>query len=101
MKRQRRALVTGAANGLGKSLVMQLSAKGYEVVAADRDEEGLLRLHHDISGSLIVEQMDFVSRHDLAENCERLVRRGPYDLVFLAAGISATGKFEKIPKRDP
>ena len=97
MKRKRRALVTGAANGLGKSLVLQLLAKGYEVVAIDKDEHGLLRLHHDVSGSVIVRQMDFAERNGLVANCEKIVSHGPYDMVFLAAGISATGRFEKIP----
>lgn len=94
---RKRALVTGAANGLGKSLTLHLAANGYEVVAVDIDEDGLFRLHHDSLDRIIGVNVDFGERNNLTENTNRILARGPFDMAFLAAGISATGRFDKIP----
>ncbi len=94
---RKRALVTGAANGLGKSLTLHLSKIGYEVVAVDFDEPGLFRLHHDSLDTIIGIPADLGDRKQLNENTMRILARGPFDIAFMVAGISATGRFEKIP----
>ena len=93
----KRALVTGASNGLGKSIALQLTEAGYEVVAVDSDERGLLRLHHDSLDSIIGFKLDLADIDELQAGMRRLVAEGPYERVFLVAGISATGRFENIP----
>lgn len=46
----RRALVTGAASGIGRLVSLQLAAAGAEVVAVDRDGDGLARLAGEVEG---------------------------------------------------
>jgi 3-hydroxybutyrate dehydrogenase len=45
----RRALVTGAASGIGAALVRRLAADGAQVLAVDRDETGLEKLARDVA----------------------------------------------------
>ena len=45
------AVVTGAANGIGRALVTELYAEGMSVVAVDLDEEGLMSLASDLPNS--------------------------------------------------
>ena len=45
----RRALVTGAASGIGAALVRRLAADGARVLAVDRDETGLEKLTRDVA----------------------------------------------------
>lgn len=65
------ALVTGAAAGMGKEYVKSLSAKGYGIIAADIDSEGLERLKTEINAKdIIAIAMDLAS----ADGAERLIR---------------------------
>ncbi|MCY6382263.1 SDR family NAD(P)-dependent oxidoreductase [Hoeflea prorocentri] len=85
-----KALVTGAAAGLGLALTQALLARGAQVVAIDRETmdqaEGLVPLTCDLSDRAAVDGL-----------LPRIVAEGPFDLVVHNAGISATGKFEEIP----
>ncbi len=89
-----KALVTGAASGLGKSLTMKLAAAGFDVVTLDRDRKGLEQIKCD---AIHVLNCDLADTGGLVGRLDELVSLGPFDRVILNAGISATGKFEKIP----
>ncbi|MEM6461132.1 MAG: SDR family NAD(P)-dependent oxidoreductase [Pseudomonadota bacterium] len=86
-----KALVTGAASGLGKALVERLATDGFEIVAVDRDpvEEGdkVTALTADLADRAAVDRL-------LTE----LKALGPFDHVIHNAGVSATGPFETIPE---
>lgn len=86
----RRALVTGGSAGLGAAAVSWLQANGFEVVVLDRDRPW--------AGKIPVEYVrcDLTSRTQLDDAMPELISAGPYDLVFLNAGINATGKFEDL-----
>ncbi len=85
-----RAVVTGAASGLGHALTNQLIARGIDVVAIDRvaiqPREHLTAYTADLSDRSAVDML-------IAE----LIELGPLDYIFHNAGISATGNFETIP----
>jgi len=91
-----RALVTGAANGLGRCLTDALLRQGYHVVAVDRDVKPFDNMPPDSRNSCTVRFADLAridSLHDLLASLEGM----KFNLVVLNAGISATGNFEDIP----
>lgn len=94
-----RALVTGAAAGLGRALTDQLLNAGYEVVAVDLDGDTLDQLALQSRGALIACPADLGRADSLTRLIERLTKKGEkaFDLVILNAGISAAGRFEDIP----
>ena len=89
----KRALVTGGNAGLGLAAVNWLRANGYDVVVLDRDPAW--------SGKTQVSYIrcDLASRSALDTVMPDLIAVSPYDLIFLNAGINATGRFEHIDAR--
>ena len=86
-----RALVTGAASGLGFALAERLRKDGYEVIAIDRNPIGegpdVTALTADLSDRAAVDRL-----------VDELNAMGTFDFVIHNAGISATGRFEDIPE---
>lgn len=86
-----RVLITGAASGLGAALAAQCSASG-SVCALD-----LSPLPAPVTRQeWIVHDMADPDPAIWAQLGKRLAQQGPFDLVILNAGISATGRFEGI-----
>jgi len=93
-----KALVTGAAHGLGRAITDELLRQGYEVIAVDRDAEPLNDLAMTHREACTPRHIDL----GLADSVKLLLthlKGQKFDLVILNAGISATGKFEEIPTR--
>ncbi len=86
-----KALVTGAATGIGHALAAQLAREGRDIVAIDRDP-----LPEAWAGSS--HKTDLSDRDAVDRLIGKLVETGPYDLVIHNAGISATGRFEDVPE---
>jgi NAD(P)-dependent dehydrogenase (short-subunit alcohol dehydrogenase family) len=88
--RDRHAVVTGGASGIGAALARAFAAEGARVTVADLDAEGAERVAREIEGTAI--RAD-VSRE---EEIARLVRsaeeaNGPVDLFFSNAGVPGPG----------
>ena len=92
-----KALVTGGVHGLGDALVQQLLSQGYQVHVVDHDAKGLQNLCDTATGDVVAHQIDLSDITSLKNEMPNLIKQGPFDIVILNAGISATGKFEKIP----
>ncbi len=92
-----RALVTGAAAGLGLALSRRLVAAGWQVVAVDRDREGLSRLRDEAGEQVRIVVADLADPAALEELGDELARQGPYGRIVMNAGINVTGDFQSIP----
>ena len=82
------ALVTGAAGGIGAAVVRQLVAESVRVVATDRDEAGVQALAGELGAAVIPAVLDVCS----TEAVDALVARvegevGPIDLLAHVAGV--------------
>ncbi|MEP2556014.1 MAG: SDR family NAD(P)-dependent oxidoreductase [Rhizobiaceae bacterium] len=93
-----RVLITGAAHGLGRALTEELLRQGHQVVAADRETDTLENMPMAHRGACTIRFVDLESADSIQRLLTSFQGQPPFDLVFLNAGISATGKFEEIPE---
>ena len=90
--KDRAALVTGGANGIGEAIVRTLAAEGVHVVLADRDEAAGAALREELTMAgfrvdLVVADLDDVSRcSPLVE--ETLALAGRLDALVNNAGVN-------------
>lgn len=83
----RRALVTGAASGIGRACAARLVAAGAKVVAADRDADALAALDLDVEPVVVdLADLDAVDRLDLA-----------VDILVNNAGLQHVAPIEEFP----
>jgi NAD(P)-dependent dehydrogenase (short-subunit alcohol dehydrogenase family) len=87
--RDRVALITGGASGLGRATCFQLAEAGVEVVVADVDTEGGQAVAADVGGHFVECDVRTLAANEAAvQFCTE--RCGGLDLVYLNAGV-ATG----------
>jgi NAD(P)-dependent dehydrogenase (short-subunit alcohol dehydrogenase family) len=84
----KRALVTGGSGGLGRAMVERLLGLGCLVVSVDRAE-----IPPGATGIVC----DLASREEVDRALPVIIGAGPYEVVVLNAGVSATGRFEAVP----
>ena len=85
--RDKVALITGGAGGLGSAVCVALAAAGAEVVVADIDLEGATRVAGQVGGHAV--RLDVADPADNATAVAFAVQAcGGLDLVHLNAGIS-------------
>jgi len=89
------AIVTGAASGIGRGLVEELSKRGCEVVLADRQIESAEEIATAINqagGKATAAELDVVSFSDVEKLVKETVNRtGRLDYMFNNAGIAISG----------
>ncbi|HEX3870584.1 MAG TPA: SDR family NAD(P)-dependent oxidoreductase [Pirellulales bacterium] len=90
------ALITGAANGLGRALALALARDGWHVAIADVDVEAsqqTLALIGDAGGSGQVEPLDVSRPEQWQALAVRLVAQWPrLDLLANVAGVAVSGE---------
>lgn len=94
-----RALITGAADGIGRALANVCGHVGYEVVGVDIDEMRSRQCVAELQAagcSADIVQADLSNWEELPGLLAELTRRGPYDLVIHNAGINAVGPFAEL-----
>ncbi|CAN5312940.1 SDR family oxidoreductase [soil metagenome] len=90
------AIVTGAANGIGRASAERLSADGANVVVVDIDGDAAEHTAASLSRAAIAVQADVSSEDDVQHYMDAALKRfGHVDLYHLNAGIFGT--FTPIP----
>jgi NAD(P)-dependent dehydrogenase (short-subunit alcohol dehydrogenase family) len=98
--RGKRALVTGAASGIGREIALQLALEGTHVYLLDVDEEGLADVVRDarvcgvdVAGA----RCDLTQSAQITETLSEILRGwGPIDILVNNAGVAFYGPTEKM-----
>ena len=97
--RNKLALVTGAAQGLGYATALRMAREGAAIVAADLDTARLNKLVQAIEaegGRVYAEAIDVTVREAVSAWAESITRRaGPIDILVNNAGISGRGRIDE------
>jgi short-subunit dehydrogenase len=99
-----RILITGASQGIGRSLALAAARRGARVLAAARSADLLTELNHEAraaGGLMETVQADVTSADDRRRMAEAAVRHfDGLDVLVNNAGIGATGHFADVgPER--
>jgi NAD(P)-dependent dehydrogenase (short-subunit alcohol dehydrogenase family) len=84
----KKAAVTGAASGIGREIALLFAEHGAEVMAIDRDREGLDRLAYECGGKCKVFHADITVEKEVKE---AFGQAGALDVLVNCAGIYAEG----------
>lgn len=102
--RDRVALVTGAASGIGRGLVEVLAARGARVVVTDRDAAGAETVAAAINatgGRAWASALDVTDAEAFSAVVERVVEReGRIDLLINNAGVGLAGEVRDMSLAD-
>ncbi len=87
--RNRRAVVTGGAAGIGLAIASRLSASGARVALWDRDEDALARAKDAIGSGTVAHPLD-VADHAAVERAAQMTAAalGGVDVLVCSAGIT-------------
>jgi short-subunit dehydrogenase len=95
------AAVTGAANGIGRALALELAARGCDLALADRDEAGLQTLAAEIestrSQKVTLHGVDVSEPSQIEDFARAAISAHPgLDIVVNNAGVALMGQFSEI-----
>ena len=88
----KRAIVTGAANGIGRAIALRLASEGARVVIADVNEEDAQGVAGEIDGETLVHKTDVTRDGDVEALVGRTVSEwGSLDVMVNNAGVGVAG----------
>jgi short-subunit dehydrogenase len=95
------AAVTGAANGIGRALALELAARGCDLALADRDEAGLQAVAAEIAKShprnISLHRVDVGDVSQIEEFVAAATSAHPaLNIVINNAGVALLGQFGEI-----
>jgi NAD(P)-dependent dehydrogenase (short-subunit alcohol dehydrogenase family) len=95
----RRALVTGAASGIGAAVAAALAREGAKIALVDRDKEQLLQVSSTLKAFPVI--ADLSKPEEIADAVNQIVERlGGLDCVVNSAGVLAVGPFDQTSLDD-
>lgn len=83
----RRAVITGAASGIGRAVALCFAQAGYELVLVDRDEAGLADVAAEIGSSVSTVVADFSAPEAAAARVGAANGDRPIDVLVNCAGL--------------
>lgn len=96
----KQALITGAADGIGRALAEQCARAGYSILGVDVDRERSAATTADLQAQgahIRFLQADLADAVALDALVEQIADEPPVDLLIHNAGINAVGRFESLP----
>lgn len=88
------AVITGAANGIGKALAYQFFQNGYHITCIDIDTKRAQMLNCELGATSII--ADLGSASGQTQIAETLTLGSPIDIFIHNAGINAVGHFQNM-----
>jgi len=96
----RRALITGAASGIGAALARDLAGRGTDLLLVDVNAAGLRTLAAELAGSGVTvasRALDLSDREAVAAFAAEVAGDGePLHLLFNNAGVALGGTFDRV-----
>lgn len=94
------ALVTGAANGLGKTYAIELAKLGYDTLLLDLPQTGLASLCNKIANKFgtqsVFYQIDLTQTKQIIEVCQEINEQYEVLILINNAGIGGTRRFDDV-----
>jgi rhamnulose-1-phosphate aldolase/alcohol dehydrogenase len=103
---RRVALVTGGANGIGRTIALRLAAEGAHLVVTDVDQEGAQAVSEEVNkshgqGRAIACRMDVTSEREVADAFRQTrMTYGGLDILVSNAGIAPVGAIDQLSLAD-
>lgn len=92
------AVVTGAAQGIGKALTQELLRRGAVVYAFDVNTDALRALSDGSNANLKIGRLDVTNQQEVKQQIELVIQHhGRIDFLFNNAGIAVAGEAHEIP----
>lgn len=97
----KRAIVTGAGSGIGRSIALRLASEGARIVLADLDENAANTVSDEISGDTLVQRVDVTKAADMEALVARVVSEwGGLDVMVNNAGVGIAATAEDTSEED-
>lgn len=88
------ALITGASSGIGKSMAINLSNQGYDLILVARRKEKLEELKRLLKTKIEIIDLDISNKDNCIELCNK-VKNKDIDIIINNAGFGIFGEFNE------
>lgn len=98
--KDRFAIITGAANGLGKAFALELSKRNINTILVDLSNTGLHQLCIDINNNYksysVYFEYDLTIKNNVVELANKINKKYNVNILINNAGVGGTNSFDKV-----